>query len=567
MTIQRPCRPHTLEVRQRLHADPTLGCGNFLAKVLAEDVDQEGWIFDLDRPWTMPTGRRFERLTLTDLGLAVDELADWYAAAGVAPGQVVLTYTGEGLSQFVHAIALIAIGAIPAPVNWRMRPDITVLYHRKYGFDHLAVDEHPNLAALQEAVRAAGDLAISLLDARPVDRTPSSAPHVHAVRCTHGAEDTLVMLCHSSGTTGVPKAVMFGHQQFFAGKRDRLLHFLECGDERMLCALPHSHSAGFSYLMTAVLVGLPTRVLSDLSGTGLAGEVKCFQPTVMAGFPQSYAALAEANLPEASVPSLRRCYNTGDTAHEAHVRALLCAAPDLRFHDGFGASELGMALFCAVSSCAGGVAGQRNVGRPVPFATAQIIDELGQPMPAGQIGYLAVRSPTITEGYYRDPVLTARCRTANGYWLTGDVGYLDDSGAFVHLDRGVDVMPTPRGPAYSLALEEAVLRDLDVLDVTVTGAPLTPRTSQAVVAWLRLPPADAPVACERVLAQIDGLLRHSLGGPVPIAVVNVAPTSPAAIGATGKALKRVLRDEFWSALQAWDEHRPGVLTHAVRLHI
>ncbi|MFT4100472.1 MAG: class I adenylate-forming enzyme family protein [Burkholderiaceae bacterium] len=550
-----------------MHADPALGCGNFLDKVLAQDVDREGWLFELDFPWALPSGQRFERLSLTELGQAVTVLAAWYLAAGVKPGEVVLTYTNEGLSQFVHAISLISIGAIPSPVNCRMRPDITLLYYSKYGFDHLAVDEHPNLATLLTHINAqSAGQTISLLDARPCAAQTKEADIHCAPRHAFGTEDALIMLCHSSGTTGVPKAVMFGHQQFFVGKRDRLLHFLESEDDRMLSALPHSHSAGFSYLMTAVLLGLPTRVLSKLDGADVASETLRYQPTVMAGFPQTYAALAQANLPEGSLLALRRCYNTGDTAHEAHVRALLRAAPELRFHDGFGASELGMALFSSVSSRDGRIAGHRNVGRPVPFAKARIVDELLRPLPAGEIGYLAINSPTITSGYYRDPQLTARCRKADGDWLTGDIGYLDDDGAFVHLDRAVDIMMTPRGPAYSLALEEAVLRDIGIADVTVTGAPLTPLASQAVVAWLRLPSSEAPAICDRVLALLDGQLQRKLGGPVPVAVVNVDPAAPAAVGATGKALKRVLRDEFWSQLKAWEDRSETSLTHAVFLH-
>ena len=563
MSLNRSCRPHPAEIRKRLHADPTLGVGNFLAKVLAEDIDRDGWLFELEREWATPSGRSYRRMSLSDLEIAVGNLAGWYRAQGVKPAEVVLTCTGEGLSQFLHSVALIALGAVPAPVNWRMPADITVLYYRKYGFAHLSVDRHGYAEHVLAAVREVSSETLSALDAKPcADRTEIEPLALTAHR-KFGAEDELVMLCHSSGTTGVPKAVMFGHQQFFFGKRDRLLHFLDDEDERMVCALPHSHSAGFSYLMTAVLLGLPTRVLSDLTGPGVAQHVLDFQPTVVVGFPQSYAALAES-LPANSVPSLRRCFNTGDTAHETHVRSLLRAAPTACFHDGFGASELGMALFNAVSTRATGVCGKRNVGRPVPFAQACILDELGNPLPRGSIGYLAVRSPTITVGYYRDPLLTSRCRTPEGDWITGDVGYLDEAGAFIHLDRAVDVMQTPRGPAYSLALEEAVLCEVKVADVSITGIPLTPRTSQAVVAYLRVPPADASAVCEHVVSVLDSKLQERFGSALPVAVVNTDPDMPAAVGATGKVLKRVLREQFWLALQALEEGRQSPFTHAIR---
>lgn len=561
----RPCRTHTMDVRARLHADPSLGCGNFLEKVLAEDVDRSGWLFDLQRPWSLPDGRRFERLSLADLGEAVDALAAWYGGCGVVPGEIVLTYTAEGIGQFIHSLALISLGSIPAPVNWRMPPDIVLQYMARYGFDHLASDGHANQGLLHVAIRDRGGETVHELDARPRATTGLASSGRGQVR-VFGEEDELVMLCHSSGTTGIPKAVMFGHRQFFAGKRDRLLHFLERDDERMFCALPHSHSAGFSYLMTAVLLGLPARVMTENVGVGVARDLLAFQPTVMAGFSQTYASLAESGLEAGNVPSLRRCYNTGDTAHEVHVRSLLKAAPSARFFDGFGASELGMALFCSVSSLESGVASRRNVGRPVPFAQARVVDESGASVSEGSIGYLAVRSPTITPGYYRDPLLTARCRTPEGDWLMGDVGYLDETGSFIHLDRAVDVIQTSRGAAYTLTLEESILRKGEVFDVAVSGAPLTPRASQAVVAWIRTAPDKAGIACAKVLEQLAEALEGSLGGPVPVAVVNLDPSSTEFVGATGKVLKRRLRDEFWPALDVYENHRGGMLTHAVARH-
>lgn len=565
MTSIRPCRVHSINVRQRLHADPSLGCGNFLSKVLAEDIDREGWIFELEREWCTPTGRAYQHLSLADLESVVEELSGWYIEAGVRKGEVVLTYTEEGLSQFLHALSLIAIGAIPAPVNWRMPPNIVLTYYHKYGFDHLVIDDHGNTHKLLEAMSDTGPRTSNLLDARPDENRIQIAAMSQDSQHSFGTNDDLFMLCHSSGTTGVPKAVMFGHQQFFFGKRERLLHFIESGDDRMFSALPHSHSAGFSYLMTAVMLGMPTHVQSDITGQGLATQLQRFQPTIMAGFPQSYAKLAES-LPDNSVPSLRRCYNTGDTAHEAHVQTLLGAAPQLHFHDGFGASELGMALFSAVSSRAGGISGRRNVGKPVPFAEARIVDEMQQPLPQGEIGYLSIHSPTITSGYFRDELLTERCRTPEGGWLTGDVGYLDNTGSFFHLDRAVDVMKTPRGPAYTLELEELVLGNVEVPDITFAGVTLTPRSSQAVVGFLNLPSDNGPQHCERVLDLIDTHLQESLGGPVPIAAVNLDRENSVQVGATGKVLKNALRDGFWREIQARKQGLPSQYNYVLQRH-
>jgi long-chain acyl-CoA synthetase len=564
------CKPHSLAVRRQLHDDPGLGCGNFFFKVIAQAVDKQGCLFSLDSTWRSPVGPRYDQFSLDELNVAVCDLAAWYQAQGVKPKQVVCTYVSEGIAQFVHSLALISLGAIPAPVNWRMPPATTLQYHSKYQFDHLVIDAHGNQKAVAHLVRDDTDRAVpvSLLDASVVTASPLPSLPAHWPQRFH-TEDAVIMICHSSGTTGVPKAVLFGHQQFFIGKRQRLLAFLERDDDRMFSALPHSHSAGFSYLMTAVMLGLRTHVMSDPCDAAMVAKMQAFAPTVMAGFPQTYAALAEASPPAVSLASLQRSYNTGDTAHEAHVRTLTAAAPDLRFHDGFGASELGMALFLGLSSRKVGIAQGRCIGSPVSFATARIIDEMGRELPHGEVGYFAIKSPSITLGYYRDPGLTRRCRTADGDWLTGDVGYQNKQGQFFHLDRAVDVIHTPRGRAYTLMLEEAILSDSQLIDVTVVGVPLSPRTSHMVVAYLRLPQAEAAQQAESVLNLLDGLLLSQLGGPVPMTVVNTDLAQQQPTGATGKALKRVLRDDFWGHHQAFLDREPSLpslFTHVQSRH-
>lgn len=165
MNVSQPCRHHRPQTRERLHADPGLGFGNFLAKVLDEDVDRHGWLFELERAWASPSGDTFWHLSLAEIQAIVEDLAGWYLAFGVRPREVVLTYTSEGISQFLHGVALMAIGAIPAPVNWRMPPHITLLYHQRYGFDHLVVDQHRHVDRILELMRSEQYRSISLLDA------------------------------------------------------------------------------------------------------------------------------------------------------------------------------------------------------------------------------------------------------------------------------------------------------------------------------------------------------------------------------------------------------------------
>src|SRR3954451_2892392 len=121
--------------------------------------------------------------------------------------------------------------------------------------------------------------------------------------------------------------------------------------------------------------------------------------------------------------------------------------------DGYGASELGMAQFEKVSTL-GAVASKRCVGRPRFFVESVIIiDAAGNELPPEQVGYIAIKSPTITRGYHNQPQLTQLSRFGD-YWLTGDVGYKTAEGEYYQLDRSFDVITTAFGSLYSLATEE-----------------------------------------------------------------------------------------------------------------
>ncbi|MES2936706.1 MAG: class I adenylate-forming enzyme family protein [Pseudomonadota bacterium] len=528
------------DARRLLYQDAELGAGNFLFKAHAASPTRGVPFLFLEKPFTDPGGTVHAEFSLESLRGAVKAVARWYAAHGIRRGMHVCTYLANGIPQFVHYLALNSLGAVPVLINCRMPPAIASLYASENGFGVFVTDEETRaggVAALLPPGMAqlfTGD-DLQGLPAEPA--LPEPWPVAKADR-------DVVMVSHSSGTTAVPKATLFEHAQFFIGKRERLLRFQERADDRMLAGMPPSHSAGISYLMTATLLELPTFVLSELAGPALPGHIARERPAIMTGFPQTWVSLAQADLPAGAFPTLRRFYNTGDSAHEAHIARLLELAPDARFMDGFGASELGMALFQKTST-AGAVASRRCVGRPVPFAEAAIVDTRGKPLPDGEVGYFALKSPTITPGYYGQPQLTQLCRLG-AWWLTGDVGYRAGDGEYYQVDRGVDVVQTPFGPLYSLVTEEILQGLAGVHDAVVVGADRSPMKIHSTIAIVTPRPGHA-VSAEAVLRRLRGL--EMFRGDLPdwcLCAAVLADDSAIPTGATGKVLKRTVRESFWS---------------------
>ncbi|MFE6774080.1 class I adenylate-forming enzyme family protein [Streptomyces fimicarius] len=559
-----PAARMPLRARLRLLAEPTLGVGSFLDHARAVSPDPSA-PFLLAQHAGGPEEDGLERLSLDRLTEIRDAYASWYHEAGVRKGDPVGVYAGEGIDALLHFLALSSLGAIAALVNGRMKPAVAAEYLARIGVYGLV-----GTAGGIDRLRESGGLPKTLAfekDLRSFPRTRSARPSLPGVFPYRHGEDDLVMLCHTSGTTGPPKAVTFGHRQFFRGKRHRLVSFPDAGSNRMLSALPQTHSAGISYLMTATLLGLPTLVMADSSGEAVHDAAGWFRPTLVVAFPQTYAELAQLDLSPSAVGNVHTWINTGDSAHEAHIKALIrhgrrpggrsgglpVALPGgrssragSRFIDGLGSSEMGMALFRKVSEPERQDY-DRCVGRPVKVVErATVLDPDGRQLGPGRAGRLGVISPTRTPGYWGNTELTGKS-SVSGFWLTGDIVYRDRRGRFFHLDRVPDVIETAEGPVYSLPMEEAILLGLpEVADCAVVAVDAPPPLGkQAPFATVLLKPgAKAPAD---LLAALNDVLRARGLTALSAAVLATEPEH-FPTGATGKVLKRSLREHFADVL-------------------
>lgn len=553
-----------LDVRQRFMTEPGLGAGNFLDHaaehnpnravpfVFSHHADHRGEV----------VLRGHSLLDLVDLR---DRYAKWYWANGVRAGEPVGIVVAEGLEPLLHYLALTSIGAIPAMINDAMRPDVMVRYLDHVGVVGIIADDTTRLASAYRSDPQRRPRFIALaaevqaFDAAAVELPPR---HQHA-------PDDVCALIHSSGTTGTPKSTILGHLSFWDGKQPRMVRFPAEPYDKLMSLMPHTHAGGLSYFLTAVLLGLPTVVMSDWRRTGVEPVMEAFQPTMLASFPRTFVELATGELPYRGAAKVHSWFNTGDSAHYGHIRQLVqlgerpaglikawllpedsasrdetAALPGSQFVDGLGSSEMGMALFGGLTTPET-PRNDRCVGKAQPAVIkAAVLDEDGNEVPYGTVGLLGVITPSRTPGYWKNSALTSSFEL-NGYWLTGDVARQDSDGNFYHLDRTVDIIDTVDGPVYSLPVEEVLLADCaDVVrDCAVIGVPGPAGDGQRPIAVVQLQTDAADWTSETVLEKANKELAAA--GLAPLAAVSIARTpQDYPLGPTGKVLKRELRTTF-----------------------
>jgi acyl-coenzyme A synthetase/AMP-(fatty) acid ligase len=544
-------------LRATLAADPGLGAGNVLAK-LAEhgaDPDGPGITFDTEvaghPAWTP--------LSLGKLERRVAARAAWLHAREVRPRDPVVVYVDSAADCLLSFLALTRLGAIPALINGNVPGEVAVAYIRRLrGVGVLTDDRHRPLLAGQElglegtAGPGLGPDGSGLADALDSDTgEPARAPAWYR----HHADDP-VAITHSSGTTRTPAAVVHSHASLFAAVRlVRLTEPRPRGAVRELSALPAAHAAGIITLNQALCNRYELLFLSaqggrfDSSGAAILEAIERWRPTGVFGFAVTWAELARYDLAKRDLGSVRNWFNTGDSAHESHIRRLVAVGshqvataagpvtvPGSRFVDGIGSTEMGHSAFRITHRPDTNRYG-RCVGKPYPFAEIALLDlATGGEVPVGQVGHVGLKSPTLALGYWNDSLNTYRNRF-RGYYLTGDLMYRDQDGYYYHVDRAVDAVELGGGEwLYTAMSEERILRRCpDVRDCTLVAG----RVGDAVVTdVLLMLTADADPGLDRTEA-----VREAIGEPAAATLrrVMAVPDDQVVVGPTGKVRKFLMR--------------------------
>jgi acyl-coenzyme A synthetase/AMP-(fatty) acid ligase len=523
--------------RARLAADPEAGAGNVLTTLVAWGVglDDPRLTFDTE----VDGHPAWEPLSLRQLDTLVSARAARLHSLGIGMRDPVAVCAPTGADTALTFLALTRLGAIPALINPYLSIELMAEYIRRLGAAGVLTDpaHAQELGPYDPGVPVLAD--VTTLG----EGDPAQAPPPYQYYPT----DPLA-ITHSSGTTGLPKAVVHSHHSLFAAIRYRLTLPRPQGMDRVLSAMPCPHAAGLIVTNLGLCNGGEVAVLSRQTGPGVLQAIERWRPHAVIGFSTTWPDLVKSNLSDHDLSSVALWWNTGDVAHEAHIRRLIaCGSRQVVtsggrervsgsvFVDGIGSSEMGHSHFFIQHSADTSRYG-RCIGRPHSFAETAVLGPDGQELPPGQVGELGTRSATLSLGYWNDSVRTYRTRI-RGYFLTGDLVYRDDEGYYYHLDRKADSVDLGGGTwLYTAACEERILaRCPDVLDCTVVAVRDGDQVVTDVLLQLDQDADPAADRTEQVRAALEPAVAATVRQVLAVDDDNI-PLTP-----TGKVRKFVLR--------------------------
>ncbi len=398
-------------------------------------------------------------------------------------------------------------------------------------------------AAVQAHLQAAGQLAPVAIDDRHrafdrlLDNGGAFEPHALG-----DLRQAVAALQYTGGTTGAPKGAMLTHAnlsaacaQYFATTQGDPRVLTE-GAERMLVVLPLFHIYALTVnLLFGVRLGALMVLHARFDLDALINDLVAKKISMFAGVPTMYAAMAShPSVQAGALRSLQYC-GSGGAPLPLEVAQRFFALTGCRLNEGWGMTETSpTGTFTPVH----GMRKAGSCGMPLPGIELKF-ERLGQPgsdAAAGEPGELCIRGPNVMKGYWKNPEATASAMTADGFFRSGDVAYMDADGFVFIVDRTKDMLLCGGYNVYPRVIEEAIYEHPAVEEVCVIGVPDAYR-GQSPKAFIKLKKDASPFG----LDALQAFLRERIGKHEMVRAMELRAELPKT--AVGKLSKKELIDE------------------------
>ena len=484
------------------------------------------------------------QVTWRELDERSSQLANALVAAGVVANDRIARIEKNGPDYFELAFAASKINAVLVDVNWRLAPAemrqiiddarAKVLFVGDEFTSHLDKIESELATVECTLMLGAADATHEAVDAWAGAQPPTD-PGVEGT-----AQDICLQL-YTSGTTGLPKGVMLSNENLFSFVDEVPKNWEFTPESVSHVVMPTFHIAGSGWGLVSLAMGSrmildrevdPVKILQEVEAHGITHAI--YVPAVL----QFLQIVPNAH--DHDLSSMQLVAYGASPITEQVLRDAMAQFATAKFVQVYGLTETTGAvvqLDAADHDPENRPELLRSAGKPYPWIQLRVVGADGKDVAPGEIGEIWMKGVQVMVGYWNNPEETARAITPDGWFRSGDAGYLDDDGYLFLHDRVKDMIVSGGENVYPAEVENAVMGCPGVADVAVIGVP-DEKWGEAVKAIV-VKQADADVTPEQVIAWTK---ERIAGFKVPKSVDFVAelPRNP-----SGKILKKDLRAPYW----------------------
>ena len=482
-----------------------------------------------------PSGRRY---TFGDLDSLSARFASLLTEGGIVPGDRVAVQVAKSPESVALYLACLRAGAVYLPLNTS---------YTGSEVEYFIADAEPKLVISapereQQTAELCGRRGVRYLftlgakgDGSLVEKSRAMST---AFRSVASAENDVAALLYSSGTTGRAKGVMLTNQNL-ASNAEVLVHAWGFTDRDVLLhALPIFHVHGLFVALHCALLS-HSRILFLPRFDAIEVCARLPLASVFMGVPTYYSRLLGRPDLGPEICSSMRLFISGSAPLLPETFEEFRRRTGHLILERYGMTETNM-------NTSNPLAGPRlpgTVGLPLPRIEVRTADSMDQPLARSAIGEIQIRGPNVFAGYWHKPELSAACFTRDGFFRTGDLGFLSENGYLSIVGRSKDLIISGGYNVYPKEIEDCINMLEGVHESAVIGMP-HPDFGEVVVAIV-VPRPGATLD----VASIAAALRQTLANyklPKLLIPVEELPRN-----AMGKVQKKVLRE---SCLHAWRVH-------------
>ncbi|MFP3308569.1 MAG: class I adenylate-forming enzyme family protein [Nitrososphaeria archaeon] len=486
---------------------------------------------------------RGKQYTYPELLSEINRFSNALRSLGVRRGDRVAIYMPNAPETLIAFLGTWRAGAVAVPMNVVLR-DYEVRHLLNDSGASVVVTNSQGYEVIRNLRGSIPDVGVILTDGGASgDGVHSWADLVASSRDSGRAEncepECLAQLQYTSGTTGLPKGAMLTHCNWIAAFDSERWALGLTDRDVMLYIYPMVH-VGFSWALTALKYGATVIFMERYSmekylryAAEYGATVLCSMPPVMTDMVNGPSGIEEYF-------RTARVVVTGGAPTPEPIWRKWVSRFGIPVLNAYGLSET-----IVVGSAPGTVPGwehlskgYRSVGAPIGYAEVKIVDpdDPSRELGPGETGEIALRGPAVAKGYWRNEEATRESFLPDGWFLTGDIGFLDEDGVLYVTDRKKDMIVMSGFKIYPAEVESILLQNPKILEAAVF-ARYDERRGEVPVAAIVLKPGERATK-EEIL---EWARQHMASYKVPRDIVFLEEL-PKMGG--WKILRRVLREKF-----------------------
>ena len=467
--------------------------------------------------------------TFAELWDAAGRAAAGLANQGIGRGDRVACLTKHTAECVALVLGACRLGAVCMPVNWRLAPP---------EIEHIVNDGRARFL-MADAAFAPG-VAVQLATEDFAAWAGAFAPL--APGAPPAPEDTALQL-YSSGTTGLPKGVELTHRNLSSGMMQAVPEAIgyHGAPDVMLNVLPTYHIAGVGVGLLTATRGGASVLYPDFDPALAVAAIAEHRITHAFLVPAMIQFMLQApGAPQADYSSLKGIsYGASPISEKVLIDALRTFKCDFMQVYGLTETTGAITMLPPADHDPEGPSKHllRSAGKPIEGVELRVADPAsGEACAEGQVGEVWIRSAQNMKGYWGNAKATAAAFVGEGWFRSGDAGYLKDGYLFLH-DRVKDMIISGGENIYPAEVENVLMQHPALADGAVIGVP-DEAWGEAVKACVVLKPGAKASAAEIIEFMRTRIAHYKC--PKSIDFLEAIPRNP-----TGKILKRVLREPYW----------------------